>query len=217
MSIREIRELIGDTQSEFALRYNIPLRTIQNWETGTRKPAKYILDFLKQATKRNLINKKTFVIPKYDETKKNLPKKSDYIGNIAWLKAIQECLGENIVFALDQALMCQENFLGRTNEDYIWIYGSNKTKQFNGILLLGNHINPKDVVSKNGLNYTTFERTIYDSFSNEEILDMQGITEALSNYYYKNNESFSDLHISPEFSKEFEALAIEAIEYYDYQ
>ena len=30
MNIREMRTLLGDTQSEFAARYNIPFRTVQN-------------------------------------------------------------------------------------------------------------------------------------------------------------------------------------------
>ena len=32
MNIREMRTRLGDTQSEFAARYNIPFRTVQNWE-----------------------------------------------------------------------------------------------------------------------------------------------------------------------------------------
>ncbi len=42
MDIREMRAELGDTQSEFADRYRIPFRTIQNWETAFRKPPEYI-------------------------------------------------------------------------------------------------------------------------------------------------------------------------------
>lgn len=38
MDIREMRTRLGETQSEFAERYHIPFRTIQNWETGVRVP-----------------------------------------------------------------------------------------------------------------------------------------------------------------------------------
>ena len=41
MNIREMRTQLGDTQSEFAARYNIPFRTIQNWEAEVRKPPEY--------------------------------------------------------------------------------------------------------------------------------------------------------------------------------
>ena len=46
MDIREMRRRLGNTQSEFAARYNIPFRTVQNWETGTRKPPEYIVSLL---------------------------------------------------------------------------------------------------------------------------------------------------------------------------
>jgi putative transcriptional regulator len=46
MDIREMRSKLGITQGEFAARYNIPFRTIQNWETGSRKPPEYIIDLL---------------------------------------------------------------------------------------------------------------------------------------------------------------------------
>ena len=50
--------------------------------------------------------------PKYDPNKKDLPKRSDYVGAISWLKAISDSLGGNVVFALDEALMCSGSFGG---------------------------------------------------------------------------------------------------------
>ena len=46
MTIREMRNRFGDTQSEFAERYHIPFRTIQNWETGVREPPEYVVNLL---------------------------------------------------------------------------------------------------------------------------------------------------------------------------
>ena len=42
MTIREMRKSLGNTQSEFADRYNIPFRTVQNWVYGTNTPPAYI-------------------------------------------------------------------------------------------------------------------------------------------------------------------------------
>ena len=42
MTIYEMRKALGDTQSEFAERYDIPFRTIQNWESGVRKSPEYV-------------------------------------------------------------------------------------------------------------------------------------------------------------------------------
>lgn len=214
MNIREMRTRLGDTQSEFAARYNIPFRTVQNWETGTRKPPEYIMDLLEQRTKEDLLNRKTLSLPKYDPQKRDLPKRSDYIGAISWLKAVRDCIGEPVVFALDEALMCQGNFGGRSDEYVVWVYGNDSLTRFNGVVVLGNHISPHNVKSRNGLQYTDFNRTVYDAFANEAILDMQGITEAVSRYYYSNGGSFDGIFIAPEYQDRFEMLANEAIEYY---
>lgn len=215
MNIRELRTLLGDTQSEFAARYNIPFRTVQNWETGVRKPPKYIEELLESRIRADLINRKTATLPKYNPQKSNLPKRSDYVGAIAWLRAVRDCIGEEIVFALDEALICQGNFSGRSDEFVVWVYGDNSVSRFNGVAVLGNQINPYNVKERNGLLYTDFNRTIADALANESILDMQGITEAVSKYYYRNGESFDGIFVAPEYQDKFDKLANEAIEYYD--
>lgn len=215
MNIREMRTRLGDTQREFAARYNIPFRTVQNWETGTRKPPKYITALLESRIKNDLLNRKTAVLPKYSSQKIDLPKRSDYIGATSWLKAVRDCIGEPVVFALDEALMCQGSFGGRSDEFLVWVYGNDSLTRFNGVAVLGNHISPYYVESKNGLDYTNFNRTLSDALANESILDMQGITEALSRYYYRNGDSFNGIFVAPEYQAQFEKLADEAINYYE--
>ena len=46
MTIKEIREITGLTQREFANRYDIPLKTLQHWEGGRTKPASYLLKLI---------------------------------------------------------------------------------------------------------------------------------------------------------------------------
>lgn len=215
MNIREMRVRLGDTQREFAIRYNIPFRTVQNWETGVRKPPEYVIKLLERQIQEDLINRKTITLPKYDPQKKELPKRRDYVGAISWLKAVRDCIGEPIVFALDEALMCQGSFGGRSDEFVVWVYGDDSVTRFNGVVVLGNYISPRNVKNKNGLSYTDFNRTVYDAFANETILDMQGITEAISRYYYSNGDSFEGIFVAPEYQERFERLANEAIEYYE--
>lgn len=216
MNIYEMRKQFGYTQSEFAKRYKIPFRTIQNWENGSRKPPEYFLSLLERKVKEDLINKKTVTLPEYNPHKRNLPKRSDFIGSTAWLKAIQECINEPIIFALDEALMCQGNFGGRSDEYLIWVYGSNSLAQYNGIVILGNQISPYYVENRNGLTYTNFNRTLFDSLTNESILDMQGITEAISRYYTSHDNSFDGIFVPPEYQEQFERLVNDAIDYYEY-
>lgn len=215
MNIREMRNKLGDTQSEFAARYDIPFRTIQNWESGVRKPPEYIVNLLEQRIRSDLTNRKTVSLPEYNPKKKNLPKRSNFIGSVAWLKAVQECLGEDTVFALDEALMCQGRFGGHSDEYLVWVYGDDSLAEYNGVVVLGNHISSFSIEDKNGLKYTNFNRTISDSLANESILDMQGITEAISRYYYKNGETFDGISVTPEYQDSFEKLAGEAVSYYE--
>ncbi|MCD8322693.1 MAG: helix-turn-helix domain-containing protein [Oscillospiraceae bacterium] len=214
MDIHEMRTRLGDTQSEFAARYHIPFRTIQNWEAGVRKPPAYMLDLLGDRIQADLANRRTAALPQYDPRKEDLPKRSDFVGAISWLKAVQERIGEPFVFALDEALMCQGNFGGRSDEFIVWGYGSDAAARFNGVVLLGERVGPYNVMEKNGLRYTDFNRTIADALANESILDMQGITEALSRYYYKHGDSFTGVFVVPEYQDKFAELANAAVDYY---
>lgn len=214
MNIREMRTMLGDTQSEFAARYKIPFRTVQNWEAGVRTPPEYMISLLEDRIRADLTNRKTKILPKYDPQKRNLPKRSDFVGATAWLRAVRDSIGEKAVFALDAALMCQGIFGGRSDEYLVWVYGDDSLSKFNGVVVLGNRISAHSVREKNGLRFTDFSRTVTDALANEAILDMQGITEAISKYYYRNGESFEGISVAPEYQDQFDRLAIEAIEYY---
>lgn len=216
MNVLEMRKSLGDTQSEFAQRYNIPYRTIQNWESGLRKPPEYILELLQHKVQEDLVNKKTVILPKYDSQKIDLPKRTEYRNYLEWLRSVNEFIDEPVVYALNQALMCQGMFNGYSDEYLVWVYGDDELNRYNGVVVLGNNIDKYYVENKNGLEYTNFNRTVNDSFANEDILDMQGITEALSKYYFTNNESFDGVYIEPEYQERFQRIAEDAIEYYDY-
>nr|DAP35123.1 MAG TPA: putative transcriptional regulator [Caudoviricetes sp.] len=49
MELKEMRKLLGLSQSAFGKRYNIPVRTIQDWESGRRKAPIYVLELLERA------------------------------------------------------------------------------------------------------------------------------------------------------------------------
>lgn len=46
MNIKELRKLSGMTQQAFGDYFNIPLRSIQNWEGGQRQCPEYLLDLM---------------------------------------------------------------------------------------------------------------------------------------------------------------------------
>ena len=55
MTIKEMRELLGLTQSQFAQKYDIPKRSIENWEDGQRKCPDYVLKLLERAVKQDYL------------------------------------------------------------------------------------------------------------------------------------------------------------------
>jgi len=215
-TIRELRKALGDTQMEFAKRYGIPFRTIQNWEAGINIPSSYVLNMLNYRVCEDMINRKLTAIPKYSSRKLTIPSSEDYRSPAEWLRAVSDRIGGNAVFALDSALICSGMYLGRLGEWAVWVYGSDQLSKYNGLCVIGNDIDPLDIEEHNGLRYTCFNRTLNDSMANEEILDMQGITEALSRYYFMHNESFTGLHPDPKYDNLFQSLSRDAIEYYTY-
>lgn len=214
VNIREMRKSLGDTQSGFAERYGIPFRTVQNWESGVRKPPKYVTDLLETRVKADLLNRRTVRLPAYDPEKYGLPKRRMYGSCLEWLGAVQNYVGGNIIFALDEALMCHGYFLGRQNEYVVFAYGDRSLSEHYGMVLLGEYINPYCVMEKGGIRFTDFNRTLTDELAYESIWDMQGTVESLSNYY-ANNESFNGISVPPEYTEQFMRLSAEAVEYYN--
>ena len=47
MTFKDLRKQSGMTQKQFSEYFNIPHRTIQNWEGGQRKCPEYLLDLMK--------------------------------------------------------------------------------------------------------------------------------------------------------------------------
>lgn len=46
MTIKEMRRQTGLSQAAFANKFNIPVKTLQNWEIGRAQPAPYIPEMI---------------------------------------------------------------------------------------------------------------------------------------------------------------------------
>lgn len=53
MTIKEIRSLTGLSQAAFSEKYNIPKRSIENWEGEKRTPPVYLVELLERAVKED--------------------------------------------------------------------------------------------------------------------------------------------------------------------
>ena len=52
--IKDIRARTGLSQKKFAAKYEIPSRTIEDWETGKRVPPEYVVKLLERAVNEDL-------------------------------------------------------------------------------------------------------------------------------------------------------------------
>ena len=48
MELKEMRKLLGLSQAAFGKKYNIPVRTIEQWESGRRKAPIYVIELLER-------------------------------------------------------------------------------------------------------------------------------------------------------------------------
>ena len=51
--IRRLRAYLDMTQEQFAKKYDIPVRTLQQWESGRRNPPDYVVNLLDRAVKED--------------------------------------------------------------------------------------------------------------------------------------------------------------------
>ena len=56
MSIKEIRGLTGLSMRAFAMKYNIPYRTMQNWEEGVSMCPDYVRELLEFKVKEEMLS-----------------------------------------------------------------------------------------------------------------------------------------------------------------
>ncbi len=88
---------------------------------------------LEERVRADLVNRRQYRAPKWKRSKRRLPQSEEYRSVKDWLSAVQEEVGEDMVFALDSALMCDGSYLGRMNEWIIWVYGPKRLMNYSTI------------------------------------------------------------------------------------
>lgn len=53
MTTKEMREHLNVSRAEFSRRYNIPIRTLEDWESEKRTPPEYVIQLLERAVKED--------------------------------------------------------------------------------------------------------------------------------------------------------------------
>lgn len=53
MNTKDIRSILGISRAEFSRRYDIPVRTLENWDAGLRTPPKWLLKLLERVVRED--------------------------------------------------------------------------------------------------------------------------------------------------------------------
>lgn len=136
----------------------------------------------------------------------------DYLTNRGWLSDIIN--GDNYILCCGSALEFLQMFVGYVNEKEIAVYARVKGEYDNINYRIVESFDDIDYFKKGNTLCTTFTQTINDMLADFEHTDELALTEALSNYYYENGETFDGLFIKPENQTVFENIKTSAIDYY---
>ena len=79
MTIKELRKQTGMTQIQFADYFEIPYRTVQNWEGGVNKCPEYLLNLMEYRLKNESKDTPDYVIHNRNEDMKELNKKHEQL------------------------------------------------------------------------------------------------------------------------------------------
>ena len=107
MTIKELRLSTRMTQREFAGYFNIPLRTIENWETGKRNPPEYVVELIRYKIEKEEDMNRTKLL---NEIKDNM-----YWENMfahVWKEKNDYIVEFNVE---DIEILDKENYIGKVN------------------------------------------------------------------------------------------------------
>ena len=113
MTIKELRLSARMTQREFAGYFNIPLRTIENWETGKRNPPEYVVELIRYKIEKEEDMNRTKLL---NEIKDNM-----YWENMfahVWKEKNDYIVEFNVE---DIEILDKENYIGKVNlSEWYW-------------------------------------------------------------------------------------------------
>lgn len=135
-----------------------------------------------------------------------------YLSDVDWLQDVVQ--GKDLILCGVSALEYLELFNGYVNESKIQVYAKSNGQFDNIEYHIVDSFDNIDYINFDGVLCTTVNQTINDMLANYDKIDELAFLEALSNYYFANDESFDNLKIKPENLNTFNQVKQIAIEYY---
>lgn len=135
-----------------------------------------------------------------------------YLSDVDWLQDVVQ--GKDLILCGVSALEYLELFNGYVNESKIQAYAKSNGQFDNIEYHIVDSFDNIDYINFDGVLCTTVNQTINDMLSDYDNIDELAFLEALSNYYFANDESFDNLKIKPKNLNIFNQVKQIAIEYY---
>lgn len=136
----------------------------------------------------------------------------NYISHVTWLENVVQ--NKDLILRGVSALEFLELFNGYVNEKNIQVYAKAKGEFDNIDYKIVDSFDEIDYFNLNGVLCASINQTINDMLSDYDNIDELAFLEALSNYYFENDESFNNLKINPENEIIFNQIKNMAINYY---
>ena len=121
---------------------------------------------------------------------------------------------EELVLCYTSALECLDLFYGYLGEKEIDAYATRRGKYENINYRILSDFNSIDIVKFDNISCTSVNQTVYDMLNDFNNIDQQSLVEALSNYYFRHDESFKGLIIEPKNVERFNSIKNWAVEYH---
>lgn len=142
----------------------------------------------------------------------NLKSSDNYISNRAWFR--DTVGGENLILCHTSALEYLELFSGYVGEKEIDVYSRERGQYENINYHIVTDFDDIDYELYGNVMCSTFNQTVNDMLLDKNC-DETALCEALSNYFFSNNNSFAGLKIINENIERFNVLKNYASKYYN--
>jgi len=136
-----------------------------------------------------------------------------YLSTQIWMR--DATMNEQVILRGVSALEYLQLFVGYLGVNELDVYALSVGMYENINYHIVDNFGAIDFINDGYLLCSTVNQAVNDLLADFENTDEEALANALSNYYHRNNESFSGLYIRPENAKYFDYVREWAVNYYN--
>lgn len=138
---------------------------------------------------------------------------NNYMSTRAWMQ--EAVAGQRLILRGVSALEYLQYFVGYLGENSIDVYSQSRGMYSNINYFVVDDFSSIDFVLINGVMCSTPTQAVNDLLADFSNIDEESLANALSNYYHRNNQTFTGLDIAPGNLPAFNSIRDWAVEYYN--